>query len=246
MVLKTVVSFDCFGLSDQGCVRDMNEDAWTINKEKGTFIIADGMGGRKAGEIASSLAVEYLDSFLNTHNLQEATVDLKKGFEETNHFINKKAKEEEAYSGMGTTLLSLILSNSTAFYAHVGDSRLYLLREKKLFQLTEDHSLVNELIAMGDISAEEAPITGLKHILSKAIGTHTKVEPSIGSYPLKEGDLFLLATDGLTNLLSQKELEEILNKKNSLKKKGEKLVELAKIKGGGDNITLILVRIDNL
>lgn len=239
-MLTTAFSLDIFAKTDVGLVREQNEDFLQYNEKKGVFVVADGMGGHNAGEVASQLATHAMFDFLMAQ--EKYTLDiLKKGIEEANSLIYKKSKEESAYFGMGTTILVLALENDTAFFAHVGDSRLYLFREGHLSQLTSDHTLVNELISLGTLKKQEdSEQLPFKHILTKALGTHQKIEPSLSQFSLKEGDLFLLCTDGLSNNISERELIECFNKNISINEKGENLMELAKNHGGGDNITLIL------
>jgi PPM family protein phosphatase len=239
VVLKTAFILDFFGISDIGLVREKNEDVWKASPEKGIFILADGMGGHKAGEVASLLSVNALFSFLTNGAPEDLLQTLKRGFEKVNALVYKRSQEDESLLGMGTTLIAFIIAEETGYFAHVGDSRLYLLRNGKLQQLTEDHSLINEYLAQGGSSNNEIPS---KHILTKAIGTQNKVEPTFGFCTVNDSDIFLLCSDGLTNFVSREDIEKILYKKMALEEMGNALVELAKINGGGDNITLILIR----
>lgn len=235
-MLKTFLKIECFGLSDVGLVRDHNEDAWAAFPEKGFFILADGMGGHNAGEIAADLAVSTLSEILTNE-----TTPLKEAFKQVNQHIFQMGEENPVFSGMGTTLICLDFSND-GLCSHVGDSRLYLYREGKIKQITKDHSLINELTEQGTISPEEFELFPYKHVLTKAIGTNREVQPEITSITPKDEDIFLLCSDGLTNYASDKEIESVLRGIGTLEEGANGLVAVAKRNGGGDNVTVILVR----
>lgn len=237
-MLKTAFYLDVYGNSDLGLVREHNEDVLKMDAKAGIFIVADGMGGHNAGEIASKLAVDTVFSFLEKVPKFKAEI-LKKAFEEANAIIYKKGREDSSCHGMGTTLVTLVIVDETAFFAHVGDSRLYLFREGVLQQMTEDHTLVNELIALGTLNKNDDPSQfPFKHILTKAMGTHSKMEETSNQFTIKEHDMILLATDGLTNYVSEGALLKILCQKKSIKEKTEILIELAK--NNGEGIILLL------
>jgi PPM family protein phosphatase len=238
-----------FGLTDIGLIRDHNEDVWAAYPEEGLFLVADGMGGHSSGEVASKEAVEHFYKIFsnlkkNSNNApEEAESLLKKTFIEVNQFIFRKGSEDENLHGMGTTLCALFFQKQYAVLAHVGDSRIYLLRDSKLQQLTEDHSLVNEMVSVGAMSQQEAENFPYRHILTKAIGTQPTVTPTVDSIRAEPHDLFLLCSDGLTNFVHDGQIQNILQTKSNLQNKGWALVNLANEQGGGDNITLILVEI---
>jgi serine/threonine protein phosphatase PrpC len=241
MVHTTSLKVDCFGISDIGLVREINEDAWLVQPEKGLFLLADGMGGHNAGEIAAHIAVR---SIAESYSIEdEKPNSLKNAISSANILIYKKGSEDPSLSGMGTTLTCLALKKEEALIAHVGDSRIYLLRNEKLRLLTEDHSLMNELIDLNVMTPEEAGSFPYKNILTRAVGTHPKVEATITKESLRSGDLFLLCSDGLTNFVTEDEILEILKKKSLLEKKAQSLITLAKNYGGGDNITVLLVKL---
>lgn len=246
MVKEAVLHF--FGISDLGLVRKQNEDAWAIDEENHLFVVADGMGGHRGGEVASQLAVSELVSIFSK---KEADTDplayLQSCFERVNKTIYKEGRDKASLSGMGTTIVTLHIAEqqgeSRAFFGHVGDSRLYLFRDT-LYALTKDHSVFAERMTQKATTLEEKK---LKHMLTQALGTQLTIKPALNSCAILSHDLFLLVTDGLTNALSEQEIEatlvECIKKKSSLRAMGEHLIERAKEAGGSDNITLILVAV---
>lgn len=238
VMVETAMKIECAAATDVGVVRTNNEDAFITDLERKIFIIADGMGGHNGGEVAATLTVEKV------HELLAKGESLKKAIFLTNELIHTKSVEDENLLGMGTTLVVLLLEKEKAFYAHVGDSRLYLFRNSTLRQLTEDHSLISELKHLGVVKSNNT--SGLNHVLTQAIGTHQKVEASFSDLSLESGDLLLLATDGLTNFVKDPDLERVLLMQKNLEIAVKELIALAKKNGGGDNITLILVSINGL
>lgn len=251
-MVKGIFQLEAFGLSDVGLVREHNEDVWASFPGIGLFVLADGMGGHAAGEVAARSAVDLLHELViqwnppTTLNREEATSFFRVAFGTINDLILKRGQNSDALKGMGTTLNALYFLNHEAVISHVGDSRVYLLRQEKLKQLTEDHSLVSELLALGAMQPEDAKTFPYKHILTRAMGTHPSVEPTICSIPVKPNDLFLLCSDGLTNYVTDNEIAFILQENNELSQKGRRLIELSNKHGGGDNITLILVDVHDL
>lgn len=238
----------CCAVTDVGYVRQQNEDATALCPEKSIFIIADGMGGHNAGEVAAKYAVEELSTSLaQKMPLDEERMDL--AFHEVNSFLYQKSQSEEALAGMGTTLAALVIQEKEAFFAHVGDSRIYLYRKGSLRPLTKDHTLVNEMLDLGALSPEAKELFPYKHILTCAMGTAPFVSATVGSLKPAPQDVYLLATDGLVNELSDAEIETLFQTSvhtQALENVATELVERAKAKGGSDNITVILVRIDDL
>jgi PPM family protein phosphatase len=247
IVLNKTFQLESFGITDIGLVREHNEDVWAAYPDEKLFILADGMGGHYGGEIASKEAIEQLFILFKKEHLSERTsleevkAFFKKAFFKVNTWIYEKGEGSEELKGMGTTLCSLFFHRHAAILAHVGDSRIYRLRSGKLQQLTEDHSLVAELVSLGAMKPEQAEDFPYKHILTKAIGTHPKVEPTITSVEVEPHDVFMLCSDGMTNYANHGQMEEILKTDETLTSKGTGLVALALREGGGDNITLILV-----
>jgi serine/threonine protein phosphatase PrpC len=238
---------ESFGISDIGLVREHNEDLWAAYPEEGLFVLADGMGGHSCGEVAAKEALGTLYRLFkkwhspNSNSINEAKHFFKEAFSRVNSLIHDEGEKSDELRGMGTTLCSLFFLGHFAILTHVGDSRIYVLRGKKLTQLTEDHSLVSELVSLGAMKHEEAETFPYKHILTRAIGTHAKVESTIKSIEVESGDLYMLCSDGLTNYAAHQQMEDILTSDASLAQKAQALVGLAIGHGGGDNITLILV-----
>jgi len=233
-----------FGISETGLVRSNNEDVWSVIPGKQFFILADGMGGHKAGEVASSLAVESMcesiDSLPAKILVEEACQFLREAIAKANAKVFEKAHHHFDYAGMGTTLSCFVILENFLIYGHIGDSRLYRYRDK-LEQLTEDHSLRQIL---WDKKEKSSPPTLLfRNAITRAIGTQPSVLPDIGVIALHSNDLYMLCSDGLSDYVDKDKTARILSSSDSLEKMGRNLVELALEKGGNDNITLLLVRI---
>lgn len=249
-MLDITFGINYFGISDIGLVRECNEDAWIALPEKGLFLLADGMGGHAAGEVAAKEAIGRLSQLLSEWGPPKGTTAADAeaffyaAFAEVNDWVYQKGRSDPALNGMGTTLCALLIIQSHAVLAHVGDSRIYRYRRPFLRQLTEDHSLATELLGLGMIDSKSIEKFPYKHILTRAIGTHPVVEASTIALEIEADDLFLLCSDGLTNYVSDKGIAAILSQKLSLKERGHQLVDLAKEYGGGDNITLILAKLE--
>ncbi len=231
-----------FGLSDIGLVRSKNEDAWAALPEVGFFALADGMGGHKAGDIA---AKEAIDSLMNAwtdlkrENPKDIISEMRQAIQKANLRVYQAGKKSKEFSGMGTTLCCLLWVNQFIVYAHIGDSRIYRLRKKKLELLTEDHSLLNKWKATGKKSSTPYPY---KHVITRALGTQSRVIPEIAVAPHEMQDLYVLSTDGLHDVLSLQEMEDTINHSDGLEKSCKNLIQLAKLKNSSDNITLLMVQ----
>ncbi|HZT60047.1 MAG TPA: Stp1/IreP family PP2C-type Ser/Thr phosphatase [Pyrinomonadaceae bacterium] len=233
-------------LTDVGCVREINEDSGrfvrpddeaSLKNRGALLIVADGMGGHSAGEVASGMAVELIpDIYYSSKG--EPHRALKEAVEETNRRIHAAAAEDSAKHGMGTTCTALCLLDGQAFAAHVGDSRLYMLREGKVYQLTEDHSAVMEMVKLGIITKEEARHHEDKNVILRALGTSPEVEvAALDPFSIRVGDKYLLCSDGLYDLVSDEEIGRELSG-DDLNEAGQKMIALAKERGGHDNITV--------
>ncbi len=225
-----------------GKVRKNNEDA-LIFIEPETFIVADGMGGQAAGEIASQMLIDTVKNFLPAVPEPWSEDILKKAILKSNAAILREAAKNSNYRGMGTTATILHIYNRRAYYAHVGDSRLYRLKNKNLEQITQDHSYVENLVRNGEITAEEARNHPMKNILTQAVGAVENILVDTASFTVNAGDTFLLCTDGLTNMLEDKEIAEILLTSEN---PAENLVQAALNNGGSDNVSVIVVGVDEL
>jgi len=242
-----------FGLSDVGLVRQNNEDAWGAVPEIGFFAIADGMGGHQAGEVAArecitSLCkiVKKIRSKKKKLSLTETRSSLHKAIEQVNDIIYKLGHANPELKGMGTTLCCMQFHEQGVVFAHIGDSRIYRYFDGKLIQLTTDHSLMRELIDLGQLSEGQAPEFLYKNIITKAMGTEPHIEPSILVSEVTDHDTFLMCTDGLSDLLTPAEIESILSQDLPVVEAAKILVKTAKAKGGFDNITVVLIRLKEI
>lgn len=236
-------------LSDIGYVRQNNEDAYGQLTEEQFFVLADGMGGHKAGEIAAKKAVELLCLFFKDKNIGQKSLEdtqqvLKDAIRHVNRMIYQMGCRDDDLGGMGTTLCCILLHPEGLIYAHVGDSRIYRFRHKRLKQLTQDHSLLRELIDLGQLSPKEARSFQYKNIITKAIGTEPTVEPTVKTDTIEKGDILLLCSDGLTDMLTDEEIEDIIAETPE-KDIAKKLVQAAKAQGGVDNITVSVVNVQD-
>jgi PPM family protein phosphatase len=233
--------------TDSGCVRDSNEDAGlsfmpsdpiVLARKGGLVILADGMGGHSGGEIASKLAVEAITRVYYEVDNGPAE-SLRIAFEQANRQIYEASIADANLEGMGTTSTALVLCGESAIAAHVGDSRLYLLRDGEIYQMTEDHSVVMEMVKQGIITTEQARHHEDKNVIVRALGTGPQVEISIWEKPLavRDGDQFILCSDGLYDLVEDKEIRDLVLA-NGNHSACEELISLAKKRGGYDNITV--------
>ena len=248
-----------FGISDVGMRREKNEDRYLVNKDLNVFMVADGMGGHVGGEYASSLAVEIVEeifsdmadnseaSFFEKNNIGEEDYNsqLKHAIKRASTEIYNKAEKDSTLKGMGTTSVVLLVRNNRVFIANVGDSRGYLVRNGEIFQLTEDHSLVGEQLRAGVISERAAKGHKLKNIITRSVGFQKDVEIDVTVKVPQEGDKYLLCSDGLTNMVEDKEILEVIEE-NDLEEAGKVLIDLANARGGDDNITIILSEVSDV
>ncbi len=236
-------------LSDKGCSRPANQDyiGMIQSPDDSGFVavVADGMGGHQAGDIASRLAVEEIRSGFFTQ-LKKKTPQqaLRQVFEKANSVVFTRAQQSLEYQGMGTTLVVLAFYESAAYFAHTGDSRLYLMRKNEIHQLSHDHTLVAEMLKQGLIDVEQAENHPDKHIITHAVGTKGTVFVDVSDVPipLQFGDYFLLCSDGLYDLVSDTEiLHQVTN--SPAQQACQELVQLANSRGGYDNISAIIIKI---
>ena len=232
--------------TDIGLKRSNNEDLFFIDEEQGLFIIADGMGGHAAGEVASQIAVETVCQSLQAPDLNTPHEQLKLAIEEANLAVGKAANSNHSWQGMGTTLTVLLLHQQQAFLAHVGDSRAYRFVNQQLEQLSDDHSLSGERLRQGMISAEEAHNSTFGNILLQAVGISEKLDICLKHYPLTAGERFLLCSDGLSDMLTDAEIGQILRESGSVNTLCGQFVNQAIVAGGKDNITVMMIQIDEI
>jgi len=236
-----------FGKSDVGLRRSNNEDSFLIIPEAGVFCIGDGMGGAAAGEVASRIFVDTVIEIFQNATVQsedEALELLKKTFRSSNERIFQESKEKPEYNGMGCTAELAFFYNEKYLLGHVGDSRSYLFRQGKLRQITRDHSLVQNQIDQGIITPTDAKKHSLRNVILKAVGISEILEVDIIRGKTLPEDIFLLCSDGLTDMIDDNSIQHVLSPLSiAIDQKVDKLIELAKASGGHDNVTVILCKI---
>ncbi|MFB9330560.1 Stp1/IreP family PP2C-type Ser/Thr phosphatase [Paenibacillus aurantiacus] len=236
--------------SDIGRIRLVNEDrAWAQNQDNGcaVAIVADGMGGHLAGEVASQLAVDTFRESLNGKELTALSLEERRSLVhsailQANEVVYDMASRNDQYHNMGTTVVAVIAGQESGVIGHIGDSRVYIWSKGSFEQLTEDHTLVNELAKHGQISQEEAANHPRRNVLTRALGTDEQVEVDLIGFDWAPDDLLLLCSDGLSTMVSDDEMSAVLERdERDLEAKAEQLVELALQAGGDDNITVVLL-----
>jgi protein phosphatase len=249
------IRIEARGITDVGQRREHNEDAYLVEESLGLFVVADGMGGHAGGGTASRLAVETI--LAAVAHAREAEPErfagggaddtrvpdlLQHAVEEACAVIYATAQRDPELAGMGTTVTAALLDGRTAFVAHVGDSRCYLLRGGRIYQVSEDHSLVNEQLKAGAISAEEAKHSRFKNIITRSVGFEQHVQVDLMGLELEPGDAVVICCDGLSNLVDDPEILSIVEG-SPLDLAPGRLVALANDRGGDDNITVIVIKV---
>lgn len=234
-----------FSITDVGMVRQVNQDyVYTSDTALGAlpnlFVVADGMGGHQAGDFASKYTVEVVKQELKQSDETDVEKALVSAIKKANKEIIKKASEDAHLKGMGTTIVAATIVRQMMYFANVGDSRLYLINQG-ITQLTKDHSLVEEMVRLGGIKPEEAKHHPDKNIITRAIGAKEGVEVDFYEHRLKRGDIILMCTDGLSNMVEDEELFHIVQGGRDIVEAGMTLVETAKENGGTDNIGVVLI-----
>ena len=238
-----------YAKSDVGKVRELNEDSFYISDsldEIQLYILADGMGGYKGGEVASKLAIQSAKNYIESNFKQiekdkDSIIQLVgSSVEYANMIVYEKSKENNELNGMGTTLDVCLIYNNRVFIGHVGDSRVYRIRKEFMRKLTQDHSYVQKLVKDGTITKEEAVHHPQKNMLMKALGCNAFVEPDVMVKGFLKDDILIMNSDGLTNLVSQEEIFK--EAKKDIEQAPKELVNLANEKGGYDNITVIVIK----
>ena len=239
----------CAAGTDKGVVRSANEDYHLMLLDRGIFIVADGMGGHAAGEVASEMAVRIIaDELGSFRGLPDADVAsrLFKAIQSANGAIFRRTLVEQDKRGMGTTATAMVLFPRRYLIAQVGDSRAYLLREGRLFQITKDHSYVQEQVDAGLLTAEQARTHPYGNVITRCVGSNEEVVPDLYFGNLQSGDVILLASDGLTGMLEDDQLARILKADGEPTQWVDKMISDANRRGGLDNITVIIVRVDSV
>jgi protein phosphatase len=247
-------------ISDVGRKRKGNEDSVFVNAEQNLYVVADGMGGHAAGEVASKVAVEAINEFVCLTSGDEDITwpfgldqsisfdgnRLKSAIQYANRKVLEATREKKEYLGMATTVVAVLVDGTHANLAHVGDSRVYLVRENGLTQLTNDHSWVNEQLESGAISADQARSHPLRNVVTRALGGRPELVVDLKVHDVKKGDVLLLCSDGLTSMLPDEEISRIVNETQAdVEKASRALVDEANNRGGEDNITVLLIRFED-
>lgn len=232
-------------LTDTGRVRTANQDYVYASVEPvgslpNLFVVADGMGGHQAGDYASRYIVENLVTYLQYTENSQIVPLLREGILKVNTQLYQESKEKPELSGMGTTLVAAVADANTLYVANVGDSRLYLVRDR-IRQVTKDHSYVEELVSLGRLERGSKDYKDKKNIITRAVGTEDKLLVDFFEVGLEPGDFILMCSDGLSNMLEDVEMEEIVGSDLELEEKAEKLITVANDNGGKDNIAVVLV-----
>lgn len=245
------------GMTDVGMKRGHNEDNYLINEELNLFVVADGMGGHAGGEYASAICVNTIEEIVTSMELmggepvdsddpvEVARERLRYAIRLAGRRIFEKATEEPEYHGMGTTAVCVLIEAGNAYIAHVGDSRVYLCREGRCEQVTEDHSLVNHKVKLGLITAEEAKTHKMKNVITRSLGYQEDVEVDVQVRAVRRNDRFLLCSDGLSGYFEEEELGQLLSGLGP-QEAARRLIELSCERGGDDNITAVIARVEDV
>ena len=245
------------GQTDVGMRRDHNEDSYLVNDDLALYVVADGMGGHAGGEMASKLAVTTIGEFVDVElpkvsngtafkgpiEQHPALMLLPSAVKRACAAIYQKAQEIPELQGMGTTATGVTFIDTYAFFSHVCDSRAYLIRDGQIEQLSEDHSLVNEQLKAGLITPEQARLSRFKNIITRSVGFEEDVAVDTMVVPAREGDVYVLCSDGLANLASEEEIRDLVYE-NFLRDSPRRLIQLANDRGGDDNVTVLVIYVN--
>lgn len=236
-----------FSKTDVGVKRTMNQDSLfccdsPVGSFRNLYIVADGMGGHRAGDYASRLCIDSMVSMVKGSDSKTPVTIFEEAVAYANQTVYHAAQKKQEYEGMGTTMVACTLQGDTLYVANIGDSRLYLL-QKGIQQITTDHSLVEEMVKIGNITESEARVHPQKNIITRALGIDEEVQADYFEVRVQPSDIVLLCSDGLTNMVEDDEIEYIIHHSESLEEAGNALIEKANANGGSDNITAVLVQI---
>lgn len=234
-----------YSITDTGALREMNQDFCfasdtPVGNLENLYIVADGMGGHKAGDYASRYTTQRLVASVSRNTKKEPVRIIKEAIEKANELLLQEANEDIDKQGMGTTLVVATIFQGRLVVANVGDSRLYIVNEG-IRQITRDHSYVEEMVRLGKVDKSQARVHPDKNIITRAIGATADIEADFFEVELQEGDKILLCTDGLTNMVEDEKILDIIRSRESIQEACESLVELANHNGGRDNITVMLI-----
>lgn len=258
MTARSHFHLEVASATDAGTLRSFNEDSIAADSELGLLVLADGMGGYKAGDVASSIAtglvMDYLKRMLNESGpstirsamLSRESMAVKSTIEKTNLAIYKTAQTDNKYTGMGTTIVLILFHHGLATIAHVGDSRLYRLRQWHLELLTHDHSLLQEQVEMGLISTEDAKVSHNRNLVSRALGIEAEIRVDVSEHNVQPNDIYLLCSDGLNDMVDDADIELALRELHAnLPLAASQLVQMANDNGGHDNVSVLIAKVRN-
>ncbi len=239
-----------YGSSDRGMKRQINEDSFRICPEIRLYLVADGMGGHAAGDVASSMAVNCVSDYIfdainqcKQSKISDYSALLLKALQYANSQIIKETHHKKSLRGMGTTLVAVLNRNNMLYIASVGDSRLYLIRNGEPGLLTSDHSWVNMQVQLGNITSEESKLHPMRNVITRALGTQKKVDVDTLERSVEVNDYIVLCTDGLSNMVADKDIASVVVQyNNDLRSAADELIHMANMRGGDDNITVVLLK----
>lgn len=256
----TIMRINYQAISDVGRKRKGNEDHYLVNADERLFVVADGMGGHAAGEVASRIVIEAIDEYVsNSRNgtalsrppgiappVASEPERIRQAIEYSNKRVQEATRQRVEYEGMATTVAAVLIDGRTAHVAHVGDSRVYLFRNGSFRQVTKDHSWVNEQVQSGMLTNDQARVHPLRNVVTRALGGHADLAVDLATLDIRDGDVLLLCSDGLTTMVDDEEIGEILDHgRGQLGATAKRLVDEANESGGEDNVTLILLQFES-
>lgn len=251
--------YRCYAISDRGLKRPLNEDTAVCDPDHGIFLVADGMGGESSGEVASRLTVEHFVQYILPFiEDEEATIPFEHTQEEhyfvsvlhcaaeaANTAVLEDAEEDRSRRGMGSTLTGMIYHDESLYVVHIGDSRLYRIRQGKMEQITVDHTRVQEMVNKNLITPEEAHFHPQRNIITRVVGRKKQFRPDVFSIEVDEKDIFLICSDGLYDMVPDEEIHRMIVQSENFEEAGKRLVESANQNGGKDNISLVLTQLSS-
>jgi PPM family protein phosphatase len=258
MTARSHIRLEVASATDAGAIRPFNEDSIAADSDLGLLVLADGMGGYKAGAVASSMAtglvMDYLKRMrseialfaIRSARLSPESLAVKSAVEKINLAIYKTAQTDSKYAGMGTTIVLILFHHGLATIAHVGDSRLYRLRQGRLELLTHDHSLLQEQVEMGLISSEDAKVSHNRHLVSRGLGLEAEIKVDISEHDVQPNDIYLLCSDGLNDMVDDPDIELAMSElRANLPLTASQLVQMANDNGGYDNVSVLIAKVQN-